>query len=159
MFFWRQNLKSKKIVFQNFKKKVGTIWRMATIDKLNNEVTLANGIRMPLFGLGTYEMESSNVEKTLKTALKQSNYTMVDTAAIYHNEKAIGDTLKSLKFPRDSLFLTTKLSPYNQGKEKCHKALQESLSNLQVDFLDLYLIHWPGTSKLQRDDPKNLQNR
>ncbi|KAI1320486.1 hypothetical protein EDD11_000871 [Mortierella claussenii] len=89
-----------------------------------------------------------------------------DTAAVYRNEAAIGQSVKRILaqnlvpgLTRKDIFLTSKLAPKDQGYEACHQAVLESLHNLQVDYIDLYLIHWPGTAKLKLSDPQNAINR
>ncbi|KAF9920964.1 hypothetical protein FBU30_009057, partial [Linnemannia zychae] len=96
----------------------------------------------------------------------QSGYRLIDTATVYRNEAAIGNSLKRILeqnlvpgLTRQDVFLTSKLAPKDQGYDACYKAVMESLRNLQVDYIDLYLIHWPGTAKLKLPDPQNALNR
>ncbi|XP_003723666.3 uncharacterized protein LOC100890235 [Strongylocentrotus purpuratus] len=117
---------------------------------------------LPIFGLGTYCMRGTDtVYKCLDTALKHG-YRLIDTATVYKNEKDIGHALKELLpkhgLSRSDIFITSKLAPADQG-EKAYDACLLSLTNLQTDYLDLYLIHWPGTQKLKPDDPRNVENR
>ncbi|KAG0265348.1 hypothetical protein BGZ95_003336 [Linnemannia exigua] len=89
-----------------------------------------------------------------------------DTATVYRNEAAIGSSLKRIfeqnlipGLTRQDIFLISKLAPKDQGYESCYQAVTESLRNLQVEYIDLYLIHWPGTAKLKLPDPQNAINR
>ncbi|KAF9938622.1 hypothetical protein BGZ67_010642 [Mortierella alpina] len=89
-----------------------------------------------------------------------------DTAAVYRNEAAIGNSIKRILeqnlvpgLTRADIFLTSKLAPKDQGYDACYKAVLDSLENLQMDYIDLYLIHWPGTAKLKLPDPQNATNR
>ncbi len=84
---------------------------------------------------------------------------MIDTASVYRNEIDIGKTLKSLKINRNQLFITSKIAPKDQGYQKALSAIQQSLKNLQLDYLDAMLIHWPGTQGLKVSDPQNKLNR
>ncbi|KAK3592003.1 hypothetical protein CHS0354_031510 [Potamilus streckersoni] len=128
-----------------------------------NTIQLRNGPRMPLIGLGTYKIQGNEVIlETLKTAL-ESGYRSIDTAAVYRNECDIGTSLKlvlpQLDLTREDIFITSKLAPKDQGQGKCREACLKSLSNLQTDYLDLYLIHWPGVQGIKPDDPRNCQLR
>ncbi|KAF7636293.1 Aldo_ket_red domain-containing protein [Meloidogyne graminicola] len=114
---------------------------------------------MPMIGLGTYQITD---EKTIFAVLDNAldvGYRLIDTAQVYANEKYIGKALKELlpkyKIKRKDLFITSKLSPKNQGIKNCRQSVLDSLEKLQIEYLDLLLIHWPGTSKLRKNDPKN----
>jgi methylglyoxal/glyoxal reductase len=98
---------------------------------------------MPLFGLGVLRLkEGGQVENTVKTALKYG-YRMIDTAAIYHNEKGVAKGIKASGVPREEIFITTKVANDQQGYKKTMKAFQRSLEWLQTNYIDMYLIHWP----------------
>ncbi|KAG0341516.1 hypothetical protein BG000_008812 [Podila horticola] len=128
--------------------------------------TLSNGIQMPSVGLGTYRVrDQATLDACILEALK-SGYRLIDTATVYRNEAMIGNSLKKIfeqnlipGLTRQDIFITSKLAPKDQGYDACYKAVQESISNLQVDYIDLYLIHWPGTARLKLPDPKNATNR
>ncbi|XP_063958598.1 glyoxal reductase-like [Lytechinus pictus] len=118
--------------------------------------------KLPIFGLGTYCMRGTDtVYKCLDTALKHG-YRLIDTAAVYRNEEDIGNALKELLpkygLERSDIYITSKLAPADQG-EKAYDACLLSLQKLQIEYLDLYLIHWPGTQKLKPHDPRNTENR
>lgn len=106
-----------------------------------NSVTLNNGIKMPIVGLGTFLSKPEEVYNAVLVALK-NGYRHIDTAMIYHNEEAIGKAIKDSKVKREELFITTKLWNQDQGYESTFKAFDLSLKNLGLEYIDLYLIHW-----------------
>ncbi|KAL9653633.1 hypothetical protein ABK040_009110 [Willaertia magna] len=123
----------------------------------NQYVTLNSGMKMPLLGLGTWLSEKEPLEKAIEIAL-ENNYKHIDTAAIYLNEKEIGKTLNKLinqekKYKREDLFITSKLWNTFHGKEHVRNAFLKTLQDLQVDYLDLYLIHWPISFNFQPTSP------
>ena len=106
-------------------------------------VTLNNGIEMPILGFGVYQIpDAVECERSVADAL-ELGYRSIDTAAAYMNEKAVGQAIKNSGIARRELFVTTKLWIQDQGYEKTKKAFGKSLENLQTDYLDLYLIHQP----------------
>lgn len=106
-------------------------------------VTLNNGVKMPALGFGVFQIADPEVcEQAVYDAL-MSGYRLIDTAAVYGNEEAVGRTVRRSGIPREELFITTKLWVQDAGYEKTKKAFEVSLSNLQLDYLDLYLIHRP----------------
>ena len=106
-------------------------------------VTLNNGVKMPILGYGVYQIpDYDECKKSVLTAL-EAGYRSIDTAQIYGNEKAVGDAIKESGIPRDELFVTTKLWISDYGYEKAKKAFDESLNKLQLDYIDLYLLHQP----------------
>ncbi|UHA72381.1 aldo/keto reductase [Paenibacillus sp. 481] len=106
-------------------------------------VTLNNGVSMPQFGLGVWRVEEGQqVKEAVKTAL-ETGYRSIDTAAIYQNEVGVGEAIKESGVKREDIFLTTKVWNSDQGYEATLKAFDESLNKLGVDYIDLYLIHWP----------------
>ena len=104
-------------------------------------VKLNNGIEIPIVGLGTFRSKSEDVYQAVLDAL-EAGYRHIDTAMIYGNEEAIGKAIKDSKIPRKELFITTKLWNSDQGYESAKAALELSLKNLDLDYIDLYLIHW-----------------
>ena len=106
-------------------------------------VTLNNGVKMPALGFGVFQIAEPEVcEQAVYDAL-MSGYRLIDTAAVYGNEEAVGRAVRRSGIPREELFITTKLWVQDAGYEKTKKAFEVSLSNLQLDYLDLYLIHRP----------------
>ena len=106
-------------------------------------VTLNNGVKMPALGFGVFQIaDPETCEQAVYDAL-MSGYRLIDTAAVYGNEAAVGRAVRRSGIPREELFITTKLWVQDAGYEKTKKAFEASLSNLQLDYLDLYLIHRP----------------
>jgi 2,5-diketo-D-gluconate reductase A len=95
---------------------------------------------MPLLGFGTWQISDAEAPAATVAAL-QAGYRHIDTATGYENEAGIGQALRSVDLPRESVFLTTKMPPDNVGRER--QTLEESLTKLGVDFVDLWLVHWP----------------
>lgn len=106
-------------------------------------VTLNNGLKMPKIGFGVYQIpDEKEAEKAASDAL-EVGYRMIDTAASYFNEKAVGDAIKNSGIPRDELFITTKLWVQDYGYDNTLRAFETSMKKLGLDVLDLYLMHKP----------------
>ena len=106
-------------------------------------VTLNNGIEMPIIGFGVYQVpDAEECENAVYEAL-MAGYRLIDTAAGYVNEEAVGRAIKRSGIPREQLFVTTKLWVQDAGYEKTQQAFARSMQKLQLDYLDLYLIHQP----------------
>ena len=106
-------------------------------------VTLNNGGKMPLEGFGVFQVpDPAQCEQAVLDAI-ESGYRLIDTAAAYMNEKAVGEAIKKCGVPREELFITTKLWVQDATYEGAKEAIQTSLDNLGLDYLDLYLIHQP----------------
>lgn len=106
-------------------------------------VTLNNGVKMPIIGFGVYQVpDAQECENAVYEAL-MAGYRLIDTASGYLNEKAVGRAIKRSGVPREELFITTKLWIQDAGYESAKIAFAKSLSKLQLDYLDLYLIHQP----------------
>ncbi|MFV0394743.1 MAG: aldo/keto reductase [Coprobacillaceae bacterium] len=105
-------------------------------------ITLSNGVRMPMLGYGTLQIPSLSVEKCILDAL-QVGYRLIDSAAMYLNEKEIGIAMKKSNIPRSELFITTKVWVQDTGYKKTMQAFKSSLKNLDLEYLDLYLLHQP----------------
>jgi 2,5-diketo-D-gluconate reductase A len=107
------------------------------------KVVLYNGLEMPILGFGVFQVtDQKECEKSVLDAL-ETGYRLIDTAASYLNEAAVGNAVKKSGVPREDLFITTKLWVQDNGYEKTKKAFEKSLNKLQLDYLDLYLIHQP----------------
>lgn len=113
---------------------------------INSTITLANSVKMPLFGLGTYLLTGNHGQKAIEFALK-IGYRLIDTATLYNNEKIVGNALKNSKIARNEVFITSKVWNSDQGYSRTINAFNKSLSNLDVEYMDLYLIHWPVEGK------------
>jgi diketogulonate reductase-like aldo/keto reductase len=116
-------------------------------DKIDYEtmqtVKLNNGVEMPILGFGVFQVpDASECERSVYDAI-QVGYRLIDTAASYLNEEAVGKAIKRSGVKREELFITTKLWIQDAGYEKTKKAFEKSLKKLQLDYLDLYLIHQP----------------
>ncbi len=114
---------------------------------LQSTKTLANGVEMPLVGLGVYKM--TDPEETIAAITKaiQVGYRAIDTAALYYNEEQVGEAIRHAGVPREELFITTKVWNSNQGYDRTLKAFEVSLKKLNVEYIDLYLTHWAIADK------------
>jgi 2,5-diketo-D-gluconate reductase A len=107
------------------------------------KIVLNNGIEMPLIGFGVFQIpDPTECEKCVIDAIN-TGYRLIDTAVSYMNEQAVGNAIKNCGIDRKELFITTKLWVQDHGYENTKKSFQESLDRLQLDYLDLYLIHQP----------------
>ncbi len=115
--------------------------------QLQSTKTLANGIEMPLLGLGVYKM--TNHEETIQAITKalQVGYRAVDTAALYDNEIEVGEAIRYSGISRKDIFVTTKVWNADQGYDNTLRAFESSLEKLGMDYVDLYLTHWPVEDK------------
>ncbi|MFJ2650001.1 aldo/keto reductase [Streptomyces sp. NPDC087420] len=109
-------------------------------------VTLNNGIEMPQLGFGVWQVPNDETAQAVGTAL-EAGYRSIDTAAIYGNEEGTGQAVAASGIPRDELFITTKLWNADQGYDSTLRAFDTSLAKLGLDYVDLYLIHWPQPEK------------
>jgi methylglyoxal/glyoxal reductase len=110
-------------------------------------VTLHNGVKMPWVGLGVFKVEDGQeVTNAVKTAI-QNGYRSIDTASFYGNEEGVGKAIKEVGVPREELFITTKVWNSDQGYESTLTSFNTSLEKLGLEYLDLYLIHWPVKNK------------
>jgi 2,5-diketo-D-gluconate reductase A len=106
-------------------------------------VALNNGVKMPLLGFGVFQItDAGECERSVAEAIR-IGYRLIDTAAAYGNEEAVGKAIKASGVPREELFITTKLWIADAGEERAKQAFERSLQRLQLDYLDLYLIHQP----------------
>ncbi|MBZ4486581.1 aldo/keto reductase [Microbacterium sp. cx-55] len=106
-------------------------------------VALNSGHAIPQLGYGVFKVDPAKTEKYVTEAL-EVGYRHIDTAAIYGNEEGVGRAIASSGIPRDELFITTKLWNDRQAGDEPRAAIQESLEKLQLEFVDLYLVHWPA---------------
>lgn len=108
---------------------------------------LNTGADMPAVGFGTWKISPDENAKAMVLAALEAGYRLIDTAKIYGNERGVGEAIRESGIPREEIFLTTKLWNDDQGYDRTHKAVQASLERLGLDYLDLYLIHWPATAQ------------
>jgi 2,5-diketo-D-gluconate reductase A len=110
------------------------------------DVTLDNGVRMPQLGFGVFQVGDDEARAAVATAL-ECGYRSIDTAALYGNEHGVGVAVRASGIPREELFVTTKLWNADQGAGRVGPAFERSLEKLGLDYVDLYLIHWPVPSR------------
>lgn len=108
-------------------------------------LTLSDDNEIPVLGLGVAELDDEQTERAVLAAL-EAGYRLVDTAAVYGNEEAVGRALASSGIPREELFVCTKVANADQGYNSTRDACRVSLDKLGLDYVDLYLIHWPAVS-------------
>ncbi|HET8708682.1 MAG TPA: aldo/keto reductase [Candidatus Saccharimonadales bacterium] len=107
---------------------------------------LANGQKIPAIGFGTWEVKPSDTVDAVRAAIADG-YRLIDTAKIYGNEREVGEAVEFVDVPREELFITTKLWNEDQGYDSTRQAFETSMEKLGLDYLDLYLIHWPATAR------------
>ena len=106
-------------------------------------VKLNNGVEMPILGFGVFQVRDlAQCEKAVSEAL-ETGYRLLDTAASYMNETAVGNAIRKSAIPRDEIFVTTKLWNSDHGFDRAQRACEQSLTRLGLDYVDLYLVHWP----------------
>ena len=114
---------------------------------LQSTKKLANGVEMPIFGLGVYKM--TDPQETIEAITKalQVGYRAIDTAALYYNEEQVGEAIRHSGVPREEIFVTTKVWNSDQGYDNTLRTFEVSLKKLGMDYIDLYLTHWPVEGK------------
>ncbi|HAQ57307.1 MAG TPA: aldo/keto reductase [Acholeplasmatales bacterium] len=124
---------------------------------MNETFTLTNGVMIPAIGFGTWQIPDGDpVEHAVLSALR-TGYRAIDTAAIYGNETGVGAAIRASGIPRKDIFLTTKVWNDDQGYESTLNAFDASQKKLGVNYLDLYLIHWPAVGRFFDYKAKNLE--
>lgn len=113
-------------------------------NSLEDTYTLNNGVKIPIIGFGTWQTPDGDIAKHAVEVALNAGYRHIDTAAAYGNEKSVGQAIKNSGINRHDLFITTKLWNADHGYKSASAAIDRSLQNLKVDYLDLYLIHWPN---------------
>ena len=111
------------------------------------QVKLNNGITMPQLGLGVFAIPDGKEVREAMSFAFNAGYRSIDTATVYGNEKGVGQAIRESRIPREEIFLTTKVWNIDQGYDSTLEAFQQSMDRLGVDYLDLYLIHWPVKGK------------
>ena len=115
-----------------------------SFNSLEDTYTLNNGVKIPIIGFGTWQTPDGDVAEHAVESALNAGYRHIDTAAAYGNEESVGEALKRSGVNRHDLFITTKLWNADHGYKSAKAAIDRSLQNLKVDYLDLYLIHWPN---------------
>jgi diketogulonate reductase-like aldo/keto reductase len=110
--------------------------------KIGSSIQLNNGVNIPILGLGTWPLKGKTVYNAVLWAL-EIGYRLIDSASFYGNEKEIGEALRKTTVPREDIFITTKVWNSDQGYENALAAFDRSFKLLNLDYIDLYLIHWP----------------
>ena len=113
------------------------------------KITLNDGSLMPVIGLGTVHLMSAEGKQAMLAAL-ESGYRMIDTAQSYDNEETVGEAVRESKIPRQDVFITTKIHDENQGYTSTMDSFYDSLKRLQMDYVDLLLVHWPNVDNFER---------
>lgn len=125
------------------------------MENLTTTFKLNNGVEMPWVGYGTYKTPVEETESVVSEALK-IGYRHIDTAAFYQNEKGVGQAVRKSGISREEIFVTSKVWNSNRGYEKTKKAFEDTMRELDMDYLDLYLIHWPANRKQYGDKAKSI---
>ena len=115
---------------------------MSGVSKTSPLLVLNNGVKMPALGLGVFLAPADQAAGAVSTAI-QNGYRLIDTASAYLNERAVGEGVRNSGVPRDDLFITTKLWPGQYGYDEAMRGFDGSLSRLGLDYINLYLLHWP----------------
>ena len=121
------------------------------MNKLTDSFVLTNGVKVPCLGYGTFQAPDGDVTKNCVIEALKVGYRHVDTAFAYGNETSVGEGIKASGIARDEIFVTTKHWVTMRGYDKATEAIDISLKNLGLDYLDLYLIHWPCVEKVSPD--------
>jgi methylglyoxal/glyoxal reductase len=117
------------------------------LKSIKETTTLHNGVKMPWFGLGVYKVqEGDEALQSVKTAIN-TGYRSIDTAALYQNEESVGRAIKESGVPREELFITTKVWNSDQRNDTVLEAFETSIQKLGLEYVDLYLVHWPVKEK------------
>ncbi len=125
---------------------------------LTSTYTLSNGVEIPVIGFGTWQTPDGEVAEASVKAALEAGYRHIDTAEMYGNEKSVGRAIKDSEVDRDSIFITSKLTNSLHTYEKATAGLDQTLKDLQLDHLDLFLIHWPNPAPYRKDNwEKHLQ--
>ena len=122
------------------------------MNSLNDRYELSNGVQIPCVGFGTYKSRGGEEAYNAVLEAIRCGYRLVDTAAFYMNEESVGEAVIASEIPRNEIFVTSKVWNTDRGYHNTMRAFDESLAKLKMDYLDLYLIHWPANS-LQYSDP------
>lgn len=117
---------------------------------LNDTFLLPNGTAIPCLGFGTWQIKEQAATTAVRNAIA-CGYRHIDTAAVYENETEVGEAIRNGGIPRNQLFITSKLWNNNKTVEQSRQAFEETMKRLQLDYLDLFLIHWPAVPNMDPD--------
>ncbi len=120
--------------------------------------TLNNGVSIPVLGFGTWKAENGEVAYQAVLEALKAGYRHIDTAAIYQNEESVGRAIRDSGISRQEIFVTTKLWNTNHSYDEARQAFEESMEKLGLDYLDLYLIHWPNPKPLRENNEWKTRN-
>ena len=115
--------------------------------KISDGIKLNNGIKIPKFGFGTYNLTDKRETFNAVRAALDAGYRLIDTARMYNNEELIGKAVNESGIPREEIFITTKLWTNEHGYDNAHRVFKDSLKKLNTGYIDLFLIHWPSGGK------------
>lgn len=118
---------------------------------LNDTFTLTNGVKIPIFGYGTWQVTDPQEAVDGVVNAVKAGYRHIDTAQMYRNEEYVGEGIKKCGVPREELFVTSKLNNNSHGYDEARRTILESLDKLGLDYLDLFLIHWPVVKNTDGD--------
>jgi methylglyoxal/glyoxal reductase len=110
---------------------------------IDSKIRLNNGVEIPCFGLGVFRAGSGGETRDAVLRALELGYRHVDTAAVYRNERDVGEAIRQSGIPRQDIFVTTKVWNHDHGYNRAVRALDDSLERLGLEYVDLYLIHWP----------------
>lgn len=119
---------------------------------------LNNGVSIPVLGFGTWKAENGEVAYQAVLEALKAGYRHIDTAAIYKNEESVGRAIRDSGIQRQEIFVTTKLWNINHSYDEARQAFEESMEKLGLDYLDLYLIHWPNPKPLRENNEWKTRN-
>lgn len=117
---------------------------------IGTKYRMNNSLEIPALGIGTWDMHNEKMKQALQWAF-EFGYRHIDTATYYKNEKEVGEAVRDSSVPREEIFVTTKVWPNDFGFKNCKKAFENSYKLLDLDYIDLYLIHWPSEKKRTND--------
>merc|ERR1712096_240322 len=132
-------------------------------DTMDLSTVYSNGVVSPRIQLGTFRIKKAEEVNTAVSSALSAGYRAIDTAEVYRNHcklaTALREALPSLGLTRGDIFITSKLAPKNHGADPCEEAVGKVLKDLETEYLDLFLLHWPGVQKLDVKDPLNRKLR
>ncbi|MDQ8203101.1 aldo/keto reductase [Pelagicoccus sp. SDUM812003] len=115
---------------------------------LSRCVTLSNGVEMPWLGLGVFEVDDNDLTETIVRQAIERGYRSIDTAALYGNERGVGAAIRTCGLPREQVFVTSKVWNTEMRSDRVEQAFEESMKRLGLDYVDLFLLHWPIEGKI-----------